>query len=259
MRTRGCCTGLGQDQVGPKSTNSPWYSAWSVDQMASMAARCSRDDVVPAGPVDAVVLGLGPVPAVPDPEGDPAAGEMVERGHLLGQQDRLVLGGEQDAGAESDARGDGGGGGQRDQRVEAALVVVEAHAADERGRRVLLDGEVGVLGQVERVEAELLDRGGEDGRRQVVVGQGGGDAEAHGQDPAAVRSGGELGQGAAPDRAAEQRAERGLLAAVGLDHGVAAGRPARARCWPGWPRGGARRCAPPARPSRRARCPRRTP
>ena len=122
------------------------------------------DHVVAAGPVDAVVLGLGAVPAEPDAERDPSAREMVEGGHLLGQQDRLVLGGEENAGAESDARGDGGGGGERDQWVEAALVVVEADAADERRRRVLLDGKVGVLGDVERVEAELLDRGGEDGR-----------------------------------------------------------------------------------------------
>ena len=116
-------------------------------------------DVVAPGPVDAVVLGLGAVPAEPDPERDPPAAEVVERGHLLGQQDRLVLRGEEDAGAEPDACRDGGGRGERDQRVEAALVVVESHPADERGRRVLGHGEVRVLGQVERVEAEFLDRG----------------------------------------------------------------------------------------------------
>ncbi len=41
VRTRGRWTGLGHDQVGPKSTNSPWNSASSHDQIASMAARCS--------------------------------------------------------------------------------------------------------------------------------------------------------------------------------------------------------------------------
>ena len=90
---------------------------------------------------------------------------MVERGHLLGQHDRVVLGGQQDAGAEPDALGDGGRGGQRDEGVETALVVVEAHAFDQGGRRVLRDGEVRVLGQPERVEAELLDRDGERRRR----------------------------------------------------------------------------------------------
>ena len=73
----------------------------------------------------------------PDAERDPAAREMVERGHLLGQEDRVVLGGEQDAGAEPDPRRHRGRRGQRDERVEAALVVVEAHALDQRGRRVL--------------------------------------------------------------------------------------------------------------------------
>ncbi len=61
-------------------------------------------DVVAAGPVDAVVLGLGAVPAEPDAERDPPAGEVVERRHLLGEQERFVLRDEQDAGAEPDAR-----------------------------------------------------------------------------------------------------------------------------------------------------------
>ena len=38
-------------------------------------------------------------------------------------------------------------------------------------------------------------------------------------------AGSELGEGAAPDRAGEQGPESGLLAAVGLDDGVAAGCP----------------------------------
>jgi hypothetical protein len=51
-----------------------------------------------------VVLGLGPVPAEADAQGDPATREVVERGDLLGQHDRIVLGGQQNAGAEPDAR-----------------------------------------------------------------------------------------------------------------------------------------------------------
>ncbi len=161
------------------------------------------DHVVTAGPVDSVVLGLGSVPAEPDAERDPSPGEMVEGCHLLGQEDRLVLGGEEDARAQPDARGHRGGGGEGHERVEATLVVVEAHATDEGRRRVLLDGKVCVLGQVERVEAELFDRHGEGGRRQVGIGQGGGDAETHGSGPGGG-PGGELGQRAAPDRAAQQ-------------------------------------------------------
>ena len=71
---------------------------------------------------------------------------MVEGGHLLGQNDGVVLGRQQDPGAEPDALGDGGGRGQRDQRVEAALVVVEAHAFDQGGRHVLTKRQVRVLG-----------------------------------------------------------------------------------------------------------------
>ena len=71
---------------------------------------------------------------------------MVEGGHLFGQEDRLVLGSQQNSCAQADARGHRGGGGQGDQRVEAALVVVETNAADESRGRVLLHREVGVLG-----------------------------------------------------------------------------------------------------------------
>ena len=97
----------------------------------------------------------------PDAEGDPPAGEMVERGHLLGQHDGVVLGGQQDAGAEADARGHGGRGRQGNDRIQAALVVVEAHAFDEGGRHVLAHRQMGVLGHPERVEAEFLDGRGE--------------------------------------------------------------------------------------------------
>ena len=157
VRTRGCCTGLGQDQVGPKSTNSPWYSACSSTTAPPWrpGARGRRRG---AGRVDAVVLGLGPVPAEADAQGDPTVGEMVERGHLLGQDDGVVLGGQQDAGAEADARGHGRRARQGDERVEAALVVVEPHAFDQRRRHVLADRQMRVLGHPERVEAELLDR-----------------------------------------------------------------------------------------------------
>ena len=179
-----------------------------------MAARCSPTTACAAREVDAVVLCLCPVPAEPDAERDAAAGEMVERGDLLGQEDRVVLGGEQDARAEPDARGDGGGRGQRDERVEAALVVVEADALDEGGRQVLAHGQVRVLGQPERVEAQLLDRDRQRGRRQVAVGEGGGDAEPHGQAGGALaaKSARVPACAAPPSSAAKAR----LFAAVGL-------------------------------------------
>ena len=101
---RGCCTGLGQDHVGPKSTNSPWYSAWSVDQMAAMAARCSRTTSWRRGQSTPWSSASARFQPNPTPSVTRPAGEMVERGHLLGQQDRLVLRDQQDAGAEPDAR-----------------------------------------------------------------------------------------------------------------------------------------------------------
>ena len=188
VRTRGCCTGLGQDHVRREVDELAVVLGLVVGPDRLHGGLVLTQHGVAAGPVDAVVLSFGAVPAEPDPQRDPAPGEMVERRHLLGQQDRVVLRDEQDAGAEPDARRHRGRRGERDQRVEAALVVVEAHAADECRRCVLAHREVGVLGEVERVEAELLDRGGQHGRGQVAVGQGGGDAQAHGQDPAGVRA-----------------------------------------------------------------------
>ena len=118
VRTRGCCTGLGHDQVGPKSTNSPWNSACSLDQMASAAARCSRTTVRRAVEVDPVVLRFGPVPPEAHAERDAPVRQGVERRHLLGQQDRVVLGHEQDSGAEPDPLGDRGRHGQRHERIQ---------------------------------------------------------------------------------------------------------------------------------------------
>ena len=60
-------------------------------------------------------------------------------------------------------RGDRGGGGQRDPRVEGARVAVVGQrlVAGAGVRGGPLDRDVGVLGHVERVEAPLLGRLGE--------------------------------------------------------------------------------------------------
>ena len=86
-----------------------------VDELAVVLGLVGRPDGLHGGEVlphdrvaaaefDAVVLGLGPVPAEADPERDAAAREVVEGRHLLGQNDGVVLRGQQDAGAQSDAR-----------------------------------------------------------------------------------------------------------------------------------------------------------
>ena len=55
--------------------------------------------------VDAVVVHLVLVPAEADAERETAAGEEVEGGDGLGRDDRIALGGEQDAGADPERRG----------------------------------------------------------------------------------------------------------------------------------------------------------
>jgi len=118
--------------------------AWSVDQMPPWppGARAPRRD---GAPHDAVVLGFGAIPTEPDAERDAAAREMVEGGHLFGQEDRLVLGGQQNSCARP-MREVTAAAVDRRPAVEAALVVVETNAADESRGRVLLHREVGVLG-----------------------------------------------------------------------------------------------------------------
>ena len=64
------------------------------------------------------------VPAEADPEHRPAPGEVVERGHGLGRDDGLALGGQGDAGAQADAFGDRRGRGQGHEGVEGAPVLL---------------------------------------------------------------------------------------------------------------------------------------
>jgi hypothetical protein len=130
-----------------------------------------------------VGLQLVDVPPEADAEVDPAAAEQVERGHRLGGHHRVPLGGEQDAGAHPQPLRGGGDRGEGHQRVEAAPVLLgELRVAGGR-RRPPAGGDVGVLGQPERLEAALLG-----GDRQLDhidrrVGREHGDAEAHWRAP----------------------------------------------------------------------------
>ena len=156
----------------------------------------------------------------PDAEHHPAAAQVVERGHLLGQHDRVVLGDQHHPGAEGDPLGGRGRGGQGHERVEAAAVVVELDALDQSRRRVVADRQVGVLGQVERGEPPLLGRPGQGGRGHGPVGEEGGDAR--GARSSAPQAGGQrrprVGGGVG-----EQGGEGRLLAGPGGADGRPAG------------------------------------
>ncbi len=61
---------------------------------------------------------LGLVPAVADAEDEAAAGQVVERRHLLGEDDRVALSHKADARAEADRRRGARRLGQRAERLE---------------------------------------------------------------------------------------------------------------------------------------------
>ena len=110
-----------------------------------------------------------------------------------------------------------------------------------------------MLGQPERVEAELLHHQRQLGRCDVEVGERGGDAEPHRQ------AGGRFAANSArvPDCAAtsEDGAERALLPAVRVQDGVAPRRPHQGHGGRGWRGAGATRSVPPGRRSPRAPAP----
>src|SRR5205807_2412739 len=78
-------------------------------------------------------------------EYEPAPREVVEGRHLLGQDDRIALSDEGDAGAEPQALRDGGAGTEGDERIERPPVLVGEGAARRVGRAPA-GRDVGVLG-----------------------------------------------------------------------------------------------------------------
>ncbi len=99
-------------------------------------------------------------PADADPEGEAAAAEQVERRRLLGDQDRVVLWEEEDAGRQRDRPGGGGGEAEASERIQPVGVGRDRDGAVlvvgiGRGRPVDHDhvlagpepGEAGVLGR----------------------------------------------------------------------------------------------------------------
>ena len=98
-------------------------------------------------------------PAHADAEQHAPAGHCVERRHLLGRDDRTVLGQDEDAGAELDGLGAGGDVGHPDQRIGQRKVEHAAsHAAIVRVRILgcVALGHHRVLDRPGRLEAGLL-------------------------------------------------------------------------------------------------------
>jgi PPOX class probable F420-dependent enzyme len=95
--------------------------------------------------VDAQELELVSVPAHPDTEREPAAGELLQRRQLLRQMDRVVQGDEHDRGAEPDPLRPPGHPTEGDERSVDAAVVIDGLGSDDD-----------VLGRPHRVETKLL-------------------------------------------------------------------------------------------------------
>ena len=89
-------------------------------------------EVLPEG----VVLDV--VPADPDAEAQPAAGEQIDVGRLPGHERRLALREDQDPGGEPDPLGDGGQVGEHHERVVERVVL--GVRAGERRRSIGVHG-----------------------------------------------------------------------------------------------------------------------
>jgi hypothetical protein len=142
-----------------------------------MASRYSRS----AGRRHAVVGQLVGVPAEPDPERHPPAGEVVQGGDGFRERNRIVLGGQRDGGAEPDPGRHRGRHAQRHPRVQRAHVAVigQLGGAGARVRRLAPDRDVRVLGHVEAVEAGRLGRLRGLRRGDAAIAGEEHDAEAH--------------------------------------------------------------------------------
>ena len=180
MRTGGPlrCAGFGHCHVGSNWTYSPSKLASSLVHSSRMARTCSRALARRRAVVDAVVVHLVLVPTEADAERETATGEEVERGGGLCGDDRIVLRDEEDAGADAEARRCHRRGGERDERVEAAAVLVGQLAAVGVGR-ASARRDVGVLGDPDRVEAALFDRLGQLDHADRHVGDEHRDAVSH--------------------------------------------------------------------------------
>ena len=101
----GRCTGRGWASTPSKSTYSPWWAGASSSQRLRIAARYSSARAPRACHRHPDRGHLRLEVADPDAEDQPAAGEHVEAGGLLGEHQRVALGEDDQAGAEQDPLG----------------------------------------------------------------------------------------------------------------------------------------------------------
>ena len=165
IRIGGCgvATGFGQLHDGEKLTNSPSNDASSCvhsSRIASTFSRVTARRRFGSTPWCSISSSFQPTPMPSDTR--PSDSE-VERGDRLGLDDRVVLGDERDAGAEAQPLRHRRRGGEGDERVERAAVLLgQLRAAGPR--RAPARRDVGVLGDPQRLEAAVLQLASPGGR-----------------------------------------------------------------------------------------------
>ncbi|MEZ5321010.1 MAG: hypothetical protein R2698_02810 [Microthrixaceae bacterium] len=103
-----------------------------------------------------VMLHLVAVPTEADTHHEPTIGQVLQRRRGLRRDDRIALGDEQDAGSQEDRSGPYRRGGEGDEGVHGAAVLLRELVLARGGWGDPGLGDVGVLGQVERLEAAGL-------------------------------------------------------------------------------------------------------
>jgi hypothetical protein len=116
----------------------------------------------------AVVGHLILVPAIADAEQETAARDLVDRSDLLGRLDRVALSNQANAGPEQQRFGDRRGRTEHHERVHHVIILLRKVAATGEGR-VARQRNVGMFGHPERIEAALLQRQRQFGRRHRIV------------------------------------------------------------------------------------------
>ena len=95
--------------MGSKLTNWPWYSALSRVQTPLSRKDLLTHQIPPPKGLDSMVPQLFHEPTGTDAEQEAPTGQVINRGHLIGQYDRVPRWDGTDPGAKLQARGESGG------------------------------------------------------------------------------------------------------------------------------------------------------